>query len=99
MLTLGLLVLLVIVALCSRAMERVRPDAADLSDDERSPASRAWSAYRARRSRPALSLPEGHRPPAGLGPLSPSERFLQTESARGIRALQLWLIDQDGAAA
>ncbi len=104
MLTLGLLALLVVVALCSqswgaRIAERVRPDAADVVDDERSPAARAWSAYRARRRRPAPLLPEGHRPPAGLGPLSPSERFLQSESARGIKALQLWLIDQDGAAA
>lgn len=44
-------------------------------------------------------LPEGHRPPAGLPPLSPSERFLRAEAERGIRALQLWLLDQDGAAA
>jgi hypothetical protein len=39
-------------------------------------------------------LPEGHRPPPGLGPLSPSERFLTTEAARGLRELQLFLVDQ-----
>lgn len=44
------------------------------------------------RSRPFL--PEGHRPPPGLGPLSPSERFLTAESARGVRELQLFLVDQ-----
>ena len=46
----------------------------------------------ARRARPLL--PEGHRPPPGLGPLSPSERFLRQESARGLRELQLFLLDQ-----
>lgn len=40
------------------------------------------------------SLPEGHRPPPGLGPLSPSERFLTCEAARGLRELQLFLVDQ-----
>jgi len=44
------------------------------------------------RSRPAL--PEGHRPPPGLGPLSPSERFLTQEASRGLRELQLFLVDQ-----
>lgn len=39
-------------------------------------------------------LPEGHRPPPGLGPLSPSERFLSEEAARGLRDLQTWLADQ-----
>ena len=48
-----------------------------------------------RRRRAALRLlPEGHRPPAGLGPLSPSERFLTTEAARGLRDLQLFLVDR-----
>jgi len=48
-----------------------------------------------RRHRPALRLlPEGHRPPAGLGPLSPSERFLTAEAARGLRDLQLFLVDR-----
>ena len=42
----------------------------------------------------ARLLPEGHRPPPGLGPLSPSERFLTTEAARGLRELQLFLVDQ-----
>ena len=38
-------------------------------------------------------LPEGHRPPAGLSPLSPSERFLAAEASRGLRDLQLFLLD------
>ena len=48
-----------------------------------------------RRSRVARrpALPAGHQPPAGLGPLSPSERFLTQEAARGIRDLQLFLVD------
>ena len=47
------------------------------------------------RRAPALRLlPEGHRPPAGLGPLSPSERFLRAEAARGLRDLQLFLVDR-----
>ena len=58
-----------------------------------SPASRAWAAVTARRAVAPL-LPEGHRPPEGLGPISPSERFLHTESARGLREIQLWLLEQ-----
>ena len=46
-----------------------------------------------RRPRPPRLLPEGHRPPAGLGPLSPSERFLRAEADRGLRELQLFLVD------
>ena len=42
-------------------------------------------------------LPEGHRPPPGLGPLSPSERFLTEEAARGLRELQVFLLDQQAA--
>ena len=38
-------------------------------------------------------LPEGHQPPPGLSPLSPSERFLQAEARRGMRDLQLYLHD------
>ena len=38
-------------------------------------------------------LPEGHRPPPGLSPLSPSERFLVAEASRGIRDLERWLVD------
>ena len=38
-------------------------------------------------------LPEGHRPPPGLSPLSPSERFLAAEASRGLRELQAWLTD------
>ena len=58
-----------------------------------SPASRAWAGVLARREA-ATRLPEGHRPPEGLGPISPSERFLHGESARGLRELQLWLLEQ-----
>ena len=36
-------------------------------------------------------LPAGHRPPAGLSPLSPSERFLSQEATRGLRELQEYL--------
>jgi hypothetical protein len=38
-------------------------------------------------------LPAGHQPPPGLSPLSPSERFLAAEASRGLRDLQLFLID------
>ena len=38
-------------------------------------------------------LPEGHRPPPGLSPLSPSERFLAAEATRGLRELQAFLTD------
>ena len=40
------------------------------------------------------SLPPGHRPPPGLGPLSPSERFLSSEAARGLRELQQFLAER-----
>lgn len=43
---------------------------------------------------PVAVLPVGHRPPPGLGPLSPSERFLTTESQRGVRELQSFLADR-----
>ena len=36
-------------------------------------------------------LPEGHRPPPGLSPLSPSERFLSAEASGGLPDLQEWL--------
>jgi hypothetical protein len=42
---------------------------------------------------PARDLPAGHRPPPGLSPLSPSERFLAAEASRGLRELQLFLLD------
>ncbi len=51
---------------------------------------------RTRRSRGPV-LPEGHRPPAGLGPLSPSERFLTAEASRGLRDLQTYLLEQQAA--
>jgi hypothetical protein len=93
------LTLLVLLSVCVRLAARVRPEAAPVEPvepAEPSAAARAWQGVRARRRRSdALpALPLGHRPPAGLGPLSPSERFLSSESARGIRALQVWLIDQ-----
>lgn len=40
-----------------------------------------------------LLLPEGHQPPPGLSPLSPSERFLAAEALRGLRDLEDYLID------
>ncbi len=49
---------------------------------------------RAPRGRVRPLLPEGHRPPPGLTPLSPSERFLTQEAHRGLRELQLFLVDQ-----
>jgi hypothetical protein len=97
-LLLGLIALLVFLSVCARLGERVRPDAEpDLPDP--APVVRAWRALRGlglagRGGAVPAGLPPGHRPPAGLGPLSPSERFLRTESARGITALQLWLLDQ-----
>ncbi len=51
---------------------------------------RRWRAPRAR----LRLLPEGHRPPPGLGPISPSERFLTQEAARGLRELQVFLVDR-----
>ncbi|MCW2667528.1 MAG: hypothetical protein JWN57_2490 [Frankiales bacterium] len=74
---------------------RVRPEG-DVLPEDASPAQRAWlrvRTWRATRGAKPL-LPEGHRPPVGLGPLSPSERFLREESSRGLRALQIWLVDQ-----
>ncbi len=104
MLILVLLLLVVFVSVVARVAERNVDRTGDQPQEPTpSPASQALARHRARREArraPATpSLPEGHRPPAGLGPLSPSERFLRTESTRGIRALQLWLLDQDGAAA
>lgn len=43
---------------------------------------------------PRRLLPQGHRPPPGLGPLSPSERFLVQEAERGLRDLQVYLLEQ-----
>jgi hypothetical protein len=42
---------------------------------------------------PDHRLPFGHRPPPGLSPLSPSERFLAAEATRGLRDLQMFLLD------
>ncbi|MFN2539457.1 MAG: hypothetical protein ABR549_15080 [Mycobacteriales bacterium] len=39
------------------------------------------------------ALPEGHRPPPGLGPISPSERAVTAEVERGLRDLELFLLD------
>ena len=86
------------VALLLRAGTRLasgragRPGAA--TPDDRSAARRRREAFR-ERPRPSLPpLPPGHRPPAGLGPLSPSERFLTTEAARGVRELQHFLFER-----
>lgn len=38
-------------------------------------------------------LPDGHRPPEGLGPISASERTLAAEVERGLRDLQAYLLD------
>ena len=38
-------------------------------------------------------LPAGHRPPPGLGPISPSERTLAAETERGLRDLEAYLLD------
>lgn len=95
MLLVALIAILGLVTLVVRLAERVRPGAEGITEDS-TPAQKAvwrlrhWRA--ARGQKPAL--PEGHRPPSGLGPLSPSERFLREESTRGLRALQVWLIDQ-----
>ncbi|MDP9496748.1 MAG: hypothetical protein M3P46_03635 [Actinomycetota bacterium] len=59
------------------------------------PAARSW--LRAPRAPRLPLLPEGHRPPPGLGPLSPSERFLTQEYSRGLRDLQMYLVDQQAA--
>ena len=101
MLILGLVALLVFVSVVSRIADwnATRFSADAEVEATPSPASRAWTAVKARRAPKAPMLPEGHRPPAGLGPLSPSERFISTETERGFRAMQLWLLDQDGASA
>ena len=75
------------VAICLRLV--ARHDARAL---EPAPARRRSEPRRSRASR-RPSLPAGHQPPAGLGPLSPSERFLTQEASRGIRELQLFLVD------
>ena len=90
---LGLLVFASVVGRVADAnAQRFPSDDADV-EAVPSPVSRAWAAAMARRE-PARLLPVGHRPPEGLGPLSPSERFLHTESARGLREIQLWLLEQ-----
>jgi hypothetical protein len=76
----GLLVLALVRWWAARAVEGVVTDAwDDASDDPAVP-------------RMAL-LPEGHQPPPGLSPLSPSERFLEAEATRGMRELELYLLD------
>ncbi len=62
---------------------------------QRARAGQPRTTGRARRpARRAPGLPEGHRPPPGLGPLSPSERFLTAEAKRGLRELQVFLLEQ-----
>lgn len=79
------LVMLGIWALVFAVVGRLRARASHGVKDE--PARRD---VRSRQPRLRL-LPEGHRPPPGLGPLSPSERFLKQEAARGMRELQVFL--------
>ena len=96
MLPLAIVGLLVFVSVVGRIADWTAqrfPDDVDV-EPVPSPASRAWQAVVARRLPIAPSLPEGHRPPDGLGPLSPSERFLRTESDRGLREIQLYLLEQ-----
>lgn len=38
-------------------------------------------------------LPEGHQPPPGLSPLSPSERLLSAEATCGLADLEGYLLD------
>jgi hypothetical protein len=94
----GLLALLVFVSVIARITtwnaERMGPQAEDATP---SVAGRAWTSYRRRRSPAVPMLPAGHRPPVGLGPISPSERSLTLESRRGLRALQLFLLDESTA--
>jgi hypothetical protein len=42
---------------------------------------------------PRPALPEGHRPPPGLGPIPPSHRAVTAEVERGLRDLELFLLD------
>jgi hypothetical protein len=47
-----------------------------------------------RRQRPTRPLlPEGHRPPPGLGPISPSPRAISAELDSGLRKLRAYLDD------
>lgn len=92
MLLVALLGLLVFASVVGRVADwNARRSPSDDLQPVPSPASRAWAAVKARRTA-ALALPHGHRPPDGLGPISPSERFLRGESARGLRELQLFLL-------
>lgn len=80
------LVMLGIWALVFAVVRRLRARASHGVKDE--PARRD---VRSRQQPRLRLLPEGHRPPPGLGPLSPSERFLKQEAARGMRELQTFL--------
>ena len=96
MILVALLGLLVLASAAGRIADwdAARAPGADTDvDPAPSPASRAWQAVQARRAR-VPALPDGHRPPAGLGPISPSERFLCGESARGLREIELFLLEQ-----
>lgn len=74
------------VAICLRLVARHEARQLDPTPRRRAEPRRSRASRRP-------SLPAGHQPPAGLGPLSPSERFLTQEAARGIRDLQLFLVD------
>lgn len=90
----GLLLVLLWVVLLARLVRRRAEAGTDMGGLPRGPRERQ---PRARQARPGRQLPEGHRPPAGLGPISPSERFLTTEAERGLRDLQRWLAGQQPA--
>lgn len=71
---------------------------ADLSRDRQADPtprrSRGAALLRRRRGEPALPLlPEGHRPPHGLGPISPSPRAIAAELERGLRRFCHYLDD------
>ncbi len=94
MLSLGIVALLVFCSVVGRLARWNLQRSPVEPEPTPSPAARAWAAARARRAPVVPSLPAGHRPPAGLGPLSPSERFLQAETTRGLRELELFLLEQ-----
>jgi len=92
-LAVSLVVVVAVVAVWARVCVRLHEwERARLQRATSGRPSRRALRFVRRRRRPVL--PEGHRPPPGLGPLSPSERFLRQEAARGLRDLQLFLLDQ-----
>lgn len=94
-----MLLALLVVAMVLPAVLAVRRQRDEGAADgaARPAAVRALRALQARRPPVPRLLPPGHRPPPGLGPLSPSERFLRTEAARGLRELQMFLFEHRAA--